>query len=378
VLAALSGLPVDRVPLFLWVNPHAYLKLVADYQPHAKLLPNLIARLLWQPLKHGGIAKAREFWRALPMFLEGSPSIADYLAHLGNDFLLTNPPMPYRILFRNGHIQMRDAYGILYRMGGIYLESFEHPITDPGMLKTYDLPDLSRDAYYEAIRHTRRANPELCLCGSVLGPFDNLQACLIGTERMMMYLADYPEEMEAFMQRYTEIHLVSIRKQAAAGVDIIMIFDDYGYKDRTFISPRMWRHFVKPNLKRLVDAAHEAGKPVMLHSCGYQMSLLADYAELGIDLLQSFQTGAGNDFAKASAEYGDQIGFVTGIDTQRGELMSAEEFRQDILRLYSIGHRKPRFVLGMTHMLQYTMPEANVQAMFATVHEITARQHEHA
>jgi uroporphyrinogen decarboxylase len=136
----------------------------------------------------------------------------------------------------------------------------------------------------------------------------------------------------------------------------------------------MWKEFSWPYLRRMVDAAHEAGALCMLHSCGYQMPLLPYYAEAGIDLLQSFQPKAGNDLAQALREYGDRLGFVTGIDIQRGESMRPDELRDEILANWRIGRGK-RFILGTTHEIQYTMPLANVGAILATAREIRAGQH---
>jgi uroporphyrinogen-III decarboxylase len=52
--------------------------------------------------------------------------------------------------------------------------------------------------------------------------------------------------------------------------------------------------------------------------------------------------------------------------------MSPEELREDIVRACRIGRRQGRFILSMTHMMQYTMPLANVRAIFETVRDIRA------
>jgi uroporphyrinogen-III decarboxylase len=113
----------------------------------------------------------------------------------------------------------------------------------------------------------------------------------------------------------------------------------------------------------------------MLHSCGYQMPFLEHYVEAELDLLQSFQPKAGNDFAAAYAQYGDRLAFATGIDTQRGETMTPQELRREILDNYAIGKTKGRHILGTTHMIQYAMPLENLRALFGTVQEIQAGLH---
>lgn len=92
--------------------------------------------------------------------------------------------------------------------------------------------------------------------------------------------------------------------------------------------------------------------------------------EAGVDALQSFQPKAGNDLETAYADYGDDLTFITGIDIQRGESMTPEALREEILQNVRIGRTKGRFILGTTHMMQYTMPMANVRAIFDTIREI--------
>jgi uroporphyrinogen-III decarboxylase len=138
---------------------------------------------------------------------------------------------------------------------------------------------------------------------------------------------------------------------------------------------KMWEEFTYPHLKRMVAAAHEAGVPFMLHSCGYQMPFLEYYVEAGVDALQSFQPKAGNDFEAAYEQYGDRLAFATGIDIQQGEWMSPQELRDDILRSYHLGRRRGRHILSMTHMMQYTMPPENVRTILNTVREIQAGVH---
>jgi uroporphyrinogen decarboxylase len=138
----------------------------------------------------------------------------------------------------------------------------------------------------------------------------------------------------------------------------------------------MWREFTFPHLKKHVEAIHDAGALAMLHSCGYQMPFLQHYVEAEVDILQSFQPKAGNDFEVAHREFGDRLTFCTGVDVQRGEMMTPEELRDDILRAYRIGGRNGRHILGYTHMLQYTMPAENLEAILRTVREIQQGLHD--
>jgi uroporphyrinogen-III decarboxylase len=190
--------------------------------------------------------------------------------------------------------------------------------------------------------------------------------------QFMMALYDAPDDIKAFQRRFADWMIGIARRSVKAGADIVFIYDDYGYTNRPLISMEMWKEFTYPHLCRQIEAVHDAGALAMLHSCGYQMPFLDYYVEAGLDILQTFQPKAGNDFKAAYEKYGGRLTFNTGIDIQLGEMMTPAEVRDSILDSYRIGGMNGRHILGMTHMLQYTMPDANIRAVLDTVRGIQA------
>jgi len=381
VHATIRGLPVDRVPVFYWINAHMGARLISRYKASRNLAVTALARFLWDRFERGGEQEAHELWRLLPLLFDvHSFNFANaYTLERRADMLLASYATPWqyaRYFLEDGHVRARDIYGVVRGLGnGIYPDMLEPAIKDVRDLVSYKLPDPNRSSLYDVFRRNRRKYPEASIMAEVWGPQDFTGTSMFGMERFMLELYDHPQELKAFLRRWTDFNRAVAINSVKAGADIVMIFDDYGYDNRTLISMKMWQEFIKPELARLVDAVHEAGAPAALHSCGFQMPFLEHYVELGIDLLQAFQPKAGNDFAKAYAEYGDRITFVTGIDVQQGEFMTPAAFRADILKNYGIGGLRGRHILGTTHEVQYTMPLANMSAMFDTVSEIQAGLH---
>jgi uroporphyrinogen-III decarboxylase len=225
------------------------------------------------------------------------------------------------------------------------------------------------------VRRFRRDHPDACLLVEVASFQQLLCDYILGTTPFMLALYDDPCAIKAFLQRLADWLIEIINHAAVAGADVAYLQDDYGCNGRPLISMKMWLELTYPHLERMVRAAHEAGVPFMLHSCGYQMSFLEHYVAAGVDAIQSFQPKAGNDFEAAYERYGDRLAFATGIDIQQGEWMTPQELRGDILRCYEIGQRKGRHILSMTHMMQYTMPPENVRAIFETVRELRSGRH---
>lgn len=377
-LAAGRGLPVDRMPIYYWLNPHCCCKLIAQYKPYDGFLGNMASRFMWNRFHKTGEMNAPFLWRFLPLVQDFFVfnTAAEYAFQLGSDMGMFQHSTPYRFAklgFENWRFVTKDVYGTGRSIGsGIYEDMHEPPIKKVEDLRTYRFPDLKDDSRYNIIRKMRRKYPDKCLSSAVWGAFDFPEQSLFGTQRYLTMLVDYPEEMQDFLTRWTDNEINVVRHSVKAGADAIFILDDYGYNNRTFLSPRMWKNMIYPHLKRIIDETHEAGALAILHSCGFQMTLLDSYVEAGLDMLQAFQSLAGNDLASGCAKYGDKLTFITGIDTQRGESMNPQEFKEDILKAYGIGREKNRFVLGTTHEMQYTMPDANVRTMFDTVAAVHA------
>ena len=380
VRATVRGLPVDQVPVFLWINAHAGCRMMAEYRPSSHWHWNLAARASWLPFRRGG--PRHWFWRGLPLIFDiHTFNWANaYGADLGSDMIFASYGTPWRYAApkrRDGRFWLTDIYGVRRALGqGIYPDMARPAIERIEDAKTYRLRDPRPDGLYDIFRAYRRDLPHHSIAAEVWGPQDFTSTSLFGMERYMLFLADYPDEMKAFLQRWTDYHIEVARRSAAAGADVVMIFDDSGYDNRPFISMRMWREFTYPQLKRLVDAIHEAGALAGLHSCGFQMPFLPHYVEAGVDLLQAFQPKAGNDFARAYGEFGDRLTFVTGIDVQRGERLSPAEYKAEIIAAYRLAGRRGRHILGTTHEVQHTMPDANLDAMLGAIDEIREGRHD--
>lgn len=112
---------------------------------------------------------------------------------------------------------------------------------------------------------------------------------LAGMQNLLTAMAEYPERVDALFDRIGAFELAIARRYVRLGVEAAWIADDYGMSSGLMFSPPMWRRFVKPHLKRLVDCYHEAGTLVIVHSCGNITPLIDEFLALGIDVLDPLQ-----------------------------------------------------------------------------------------
>jgi len=275
------------------------------------------------------------------------------------------------VKFENKELIVFMGDGTRMEMGsGIYLDVTRYPVNSLDDVNHYRLKKTDNRKVIAGIKGKRKKNPDSFIYGTVMGVQDPVSTKIMPMDKYMMFLIDHPKEMKAMIESYARFAADIAQDIIKAGADAVLIFDDYGFNNSTFLSLPMWEEFTYPYLKIITEAIHEAGGAAILHSCGYQMTLLPYYVEAGLDALQAFQEGAGNSFDEGYKLYGDELTFITGIDIQQGESWSPEELKKDILRNYKIGGRNGHHILGTTHHLQYTMSNENISTIFDTVKEI--------
>lgn len=378
VQATVRGLPVDRVPIMTWLNPHAACRMMAELHPASDERRNAACRSMWEDFaqKKGHLP---EDLRAFLPYLQSGYANREYALDLGSDMAALGIPIEdlgERTSKDGEPLRIRDCFGALRGMASVYLEVIEPAVRGIDDLVALPLPDVSREKPYAAIRQFRAEHPDACLYGESFGVQDLPSTQIWEMSQFMLALYDYPDEVKRFQARLNERMIEMSRRLVKAGADVILIYDDYGTTGSPLTSMKMWKEFTYPHLKKHIEAVHDAGGLAMLHSCGYQMPFLEYYVEAELDILQSFQPKAENDFRIAHEQYGDRLTFCTGVDVQQGERMTPEQLRQDILRAYRIGGRNGRHILGFTHMLQYTMPLENMAAILNTLREIQEGVHD--
>jgi len=115
---------------------------------------------------------------------------------------------------------------------------------------------------------------------------------LRGVEQILLDLVEKPEIAEYIFRRLTEFYLEYARRTfeaAAAGLDVFMTGDDFGTQRGLFMSPDMWRRFLRPGFEAFVQLGKRYGCKVAHHSCGSIQPIIPDLIECGLDILNPIQ-----------------------------------------------------------------------------------------
>jgi len=152
---------------------------------------------------------------------------------------------------------------------------------------------------------------------------------------------------------------------AKAGVDAMILSDDYGASSQGLLRLDHFRALYKPALKKTIDRIKSHNLPVLLHCCGRVYDYLDDMVEIGIDAYHPLQRTAGMDLAAVKNKYGNRICLVGNIDSSRtlpfGTPEEIEAETREALRIAAPGYG---YILASDHSLHDGIPVKNILHMF--------------
>ena len=169
------------------------------------------------------------------------------------------------------------------------------------------------------------------------------------------HIADFYRE---YLQRTLEA--------AEGNIDIVFTGDDFGTQQNTFMPDDVWRETLREGFKSFIDIGHMFGCKVAHHTCGSIGSLIPDFIECGLDILNPLQPEArGMDLDALKAAFGNDIVFHGGISIQQtlpyGTVSDIRgEVADRVKRLAGNGG----YIFCTAHNIQADTPLENVEALF--------------
>lgn len=189
----------------------------------------------------------------------------------------------------------------------------------------------------------------------------------IAIQSFMLHLYDQPEMISAFMDKVVELTLAIIETAKPENFDLFYIGDDLCDNSGYLISPAMVAEIWAPRYRKIIDAAHACGKPVINHCCGKQAPLLPYLIEWGVEATHPLQSGA-NDIFAVKRQYGDKITLVGNIAVATLSFGTREEViaetREKLAKLGTDGG----YVACSDHSIIDSVQPENFLAMVETVH----------
>jgi uroporphyrinogen decarboxylase len=164
-----------------------------------------------------------------------------------------------------------------------------------------------------------------------------------------------PDWIHDFNQVYTDFFKVHFRYmfEQVGLPDGIWIYEDLGYKNGLFASPKVFGELIFPYYAELVEFFHSYDLPVVLHTCGSTAQALPLIVEAGFDALNPMERKAKDNDPFAFAEaYGDRLAFVGGLDARVFETNDKTTIRREVeTYINGMKDRGARLVFASDHSI---------------------------
>jgi len=196
------------------------------------------------------------------------------------------------------------------------------------------------------LRIARENCPDASVHIEVFAPFTHLLE-MFGYEQALMALIDAPETCHRLLAVFTQQVTAQVQRYAACDPDAILISS--AFAGAGFISRDMYKEFVLPYEKSVVDAIRRHNISSYVHTCGAigdRLDLMAETGVDGIDTLDPPPLGTVG-LAKAKAEFGKRFFFKGNLDAVN-EMLRADDatFEQAVKQRLAIGMPGSGYILS--------------------------------
>ena len=273
----------------------------------------------------------------------------------------------------------RTPFGV-QRRGYFYGQPLHHPLAGATLAQVheYPWPDPAWMDVSQVRQEARQCGGQYAILGGEWSPFWHDAIDLLGMENLIYQMVDRPELVDVLLSHIVDYYVDVSRRTfdaAADAIDIFFIGNDFGTQVGSVMGEAMFRRFILPHLKRLIDLGHDYGLQVLMHCCGGFASLIPALIQAGLDGLQSLQpscVGMQPDVLKA--DFGSRIVLMGSIDTQHVLIEGTpDRVRSQTREILEIMKPGGGYIASASH--DYLLPETpveNVLAMFDAIREYGA------
>jgi len=279
-----------------------------------------------------------------------------FSSKVGMDLVLSYVSIFPRKMFKGGYIDeygrvMKNEYAedktmILAYHGG-HFKSFED-------YESWELPDPNLKSRMDQFLSGRSVQKEMNDAVFSIPSTGALMECSwegFGIETFSRIMGRDKQIKRIFDDRGTfTVELVKILAENDA--KIVLLYDDYGFKNGLFMRPDLYRKYVFPWLKQICDVAHKNNCKILLHSDGDLLEIFEDIINCGVDAIHPIESTTANpeyDIFKLNEKFGDKITFVGNLSPVMlavGEISEIEDYSKRLLRelapgggyIFSSGH----------------------------------------
>ena len=230
-------------------------------------------------------------------------------------------------------------------------------------LEKYVFPNPNSDDRFKGINEFKiRSNNHFLMAEIGLSGFQNYML-LRGFINTMIDFQSRDKKALSLLDIIFDIESQVIKKASKYGFDAIHFADDYGTQRGLIISPQLWIEIFKPRFKKHFKLIHDLGMKIFFHSCGNITSIIPEFYDIGLDVLNIAQPNV-VDIDKVSNLLQGKQCFLVPISYQTVLIKGKpKDIIYEAKRLFKkLGTNKGGFIGYIEEYSVMGMPEENYQA----------------
>jgi len=242
-------------------------------------------------------------------------------------------------------------------------------------IENFAWPDPDNPAMFDGLRqqakHWYKTSDYVVGADGIKVGVLQIAAQLRGYDKLFMDFIKHPDLSHAFLEKITSLiteMYASYMDAVGDLVQVVVITDDQGTQKSLMISPKMFREYIKPNLKQVIDVIKaKSDAKILMHCDGAILPIVGDLIEIGVDILNPVQTNVNgfNDTKALKEQFGDQITFHGAIDVQHFlPNASPEEVRSEVKKRVADLGESGGYILAPCHNIYDNTPMENIVALF--------------
>jgi uroporphyrinogen decarboxylase len=268
-----------------------------------------------------------------------------------------------------GQNRFRDVFGVVWDK--TVDKDIGNPVNcllpDPA-LQGYDLPDPLEPRFFADIPEKIATYSDRFRVFQIGFSLWERAWTLRGWANLMLDFHDHPGFVHELLNAIADYNIVQVKEALKYDIDAVYFGDDWGMQRGLQMGPVIWRKFINPVLRRMYAVVHDAGKYVMIHSCGDVDELFDDLIAIGVDCFNPFQPEV-MDVASLIHHYRGRLAFHGGLSTQRTlPYGSVEDVRTEVAHLLELG-RDGGYIFAPAHDGEGDVPVENMLALIEVVQQ---------